>query len=97
MHARSLYEALYLYPSGARKRACTHARANVHTLNPSAFHIRAGKYSVPVLWDRKEGTIVNNESSEILRMFNRQYPAGCLTKGAAVIIGIAWGIWQGFQ
>lgn len=30
----------------------------------------AGKYSVPVLWDKKEKTIVNNESSDILRMFN---------------------------
>ena len=31
-----------------------------------------GKYTVPVLWDTKEKTIVNNESSEILRMFNSQ-------------------------
>ena len=29
-----------------------------------------GKYSVPVLWDKKRSTIVNNESSEIIRMFN---------------------------
>lgn len=27
------------------------------------------KYSVPVLWDKKTNTIVNNESSEIVRMF----------------------------
>ena len=26
-----------------------------------------GRYSVPVLWDKKQGTIVNNESAEILR------------------------------
>ncbi|KAI9931172.1 hypothetical protein AWENTII_004404 [Aspergillus wentii] len=26
-----------------------------------------GRYSVPVLWDEKEGTIVNNESAELLR------------------------------
>ncbi|TFB00630.1 Glutathione S-transferase omega-like 2 [Trichoderma ghanense] len=26
-----------------------------------------GRYSVPVLWDTKEGTIVNNESAELLR------------------------------
>lgn len=31
----------------------------------------AGKYTVPVLWDKKKGTIVNNESSEIIRMLNR--------------------------
>ena len=29
-----------------------------------------GKYSVPVLWDKYTKTIVNNESSEIIRMFN---------------------------
>ena len=29
----------------------------------------AGHISVPVLWDEREGRIVNNESSEIIRMF----------------------------
>lgn len=29
------------------------------------------KYSVPVLWDKQTGTIVNNESSEIIRMFTQ--------------------------
>ncbi|KAK4752379.1 hypothetical protein SAY87_021177 [Trapa incisa] len=32
-----------------------------------------GKYSVPVLWDKKLKTIVNNESSEIIRMFNSEF------------------------
>lgn len=32
-----------------------------------------GKYTVPVLWDTKERTIVNNESSEILRIFNTAF------------------------
>lgn len=32
-----------------------------------------GKYSVPVLWDKQRGTIVNNESSEIMRMFNESF------------------------
>ncbi len=34
---------------------------------------RAGwrRVTVPVLWDKKTGTIVNNRSSEIIRMFNR--------------------------
>lgn len=36
-------------------------------------HDTAGKYSVPVLWDKKERTIVNNESSEIIRMFNSAF------------------------
>ncbi|XP_019150608.1 PREDICTED: uncharacterized protein LOC109147412 [Ipomoea nil] len=33
----------------------------------------AGKYTVPVLWDKKLKTIVNNESSEIIRMFNTEF------------------------
>lgn len=33
----------------------------------------AGKYTVPVLWDKVEKTIVNNESAEILRMFNYEF------------------------
>ena len=32
-------------------------------------------YSVPVLWDKKKGTIVNNESSEIIRFFNSEFNA----------------------
>jgi putative glutathione S-transferase len=30
----------------------------------------SGRVTVPVLWDRREETIVSNESSEIIRMFN---------------------------
>ncbi|XP_027346743.1 uncharacterized protein LOC113858342 isoform X3 [Abrus precatorius] len=32
-----------------------------------------GKYTVPILWDKKRKTIVNNESSEIIRMFNTEF------------------------
>lgn len=32
-----------------------------------------GKYSVPVLWDKKLNTIVSNESSEIIRMLNSEF------------------------
>ena len=32
-----------------------------------------GKYTVPVLWDKKLETIVNNESSEIIRIFNHAF------------------------
>ena len=35
-----------------------------------------GVVTVPVLWDRKRETIVNNESSEIIRMFNSAFD-GC--------------------
>ena len=32
-----------------------------------------GRVTVPVLWDKKLGTIVNNESAEIIRMMNSQF------------------------
>ncbi|MGE0338426.1 MAG: glutathione S-transferase family protein [Xanthobacteraceae bacterium] len=32
-----------------------------------------GRVTVPLLWDRKQNTIVNNESSEIIRMFNSAF------------------------
>jgi len=35
-----------------------------------------GRVTVPMLWDKKTGTIVNNESSEIIRMFNSAF-GGC--------------------
>jgi putative glutathione S-transferase len=31
-----------------------------------------GKYTVPVLWDKKRNTIVNNESADIVRMLNER-------------------------
>ena len=42
------------------------------------FYVKArpdysGRVTVPVLWDRKTSTIVNNESSEIIRMFNSAF------------------------
>lgn len=35
----------------------------------------SGRVSVPVLWDKEKKTIVNNESSEIIRMFNSAFDA----------------------
>lgn len=32
-----------------------------------------GRFTVPVLWDKKNQTIVNNESSEIIRIFNTAF------------------------
>ena len=33
----------------------------------------AGKYTVPILWDKKTGSIVNNESADIVRIFNERF------------------------
>jgi glutathionyl-hydroquinone reductase len=34
-----------------------------------------GRVTVPILWDKKTNTIVNNESSEIIRMLNTEFTA----------------------
>ncbi len=44
----------------------------IYTLAEPTF---SGRVTVPVLWDRKTRTIVNNESSEIIRMFNSEFDA----------------------
>jgi len=33
----------------------------------------SGRVTVPVLWDKKQGTIVNNESADIIRLFNSAF------------------------
>jgi len=35
----------------------------------------SGRVTVPVLWDKQTGTIVSNESAEIIRMFNSAFDA----------------------
>ncbi len=42
----------------------------LHELYTRADPHVSGRATVPVLWDRQRGTIVNNESADILRMFN---------------------------
>jgi len=38
-----------------------------------------GRISVPLLWDKKENTAVNNESIDIMRIFNSEFNAFCPT------------------
>jgi len=44
-----------------------------HQLYTASEPTYTGKVSVPVLWDRKEGRIVNNESADIIRMLNTAF------------------------
>jgi len=39
----------------------------------SLLKTRDYRFTVPFLWDTKEHTLVNNESSEIIRMFNSEF------------------------
>ena len=45
----------------------------LHELYARARPDYTGRVTVPVLWDEKESRIVNNESSEIIRMLNREF------------------------
>lgn len=47
--------------------SCVH---ELYTLNQSDY---TGRVTVPILWDRKTKKIVNNESSEIIRLFNAAF------------------------
>ncbi|MDP7546684.1 MAG: glutathione S-transferase family protein [Alphaproteobacteria bacterium] len=44
-----------------------------HQIYAQAVPDYSGRCSVPVLWDKEARTIVNNESSEIIRMFNSAF------------------------
>ena len=57
---------------GAIPDSVNHARylRDIYLKADPAF---TGRVTVPVLWDKQTGTIVNNESSEILRIFNTAY------------------------
>jgi putative glutathione S-transferase len=47
----------------------------LHEIYTRADPNYTGKVTVPVLWDQHTQTIVNNESSEIIRMFGRAFDA----------------------
>jgi putative glutathione S-transferase len=46
---------------------------HVHQVYTAAKPDYTGRATVPVLWDRETRTIVNNESSEIIRMLNSEF------------------------
>ena len=47
----------------------------LHEIYTRANPTYTGRVTVPVLWDRERATIVNNESSEIIRMLNAEFDA----------------------
>jgi len=46
---------------------------HLHEVYTKARPTYTGRVTVPVLWDRERKTIVNNESAEIIRMFNSAF------------------------
>ena len=52
----------------------------MHELYTRADPEISGRATVPVLWDKQTGTIVNNESADILRMLNSAF-SGIVNQG----------------
>ncbi len=52
-----------------------HGASKLHELYVKAEPKYTGRVTVPVLWDTHTSQIVNNESSEIIRMFNSAFDA----------------------
>ena len=46
---------------------------HLHEIYTKAEPNYSGRVTVPTLWDRETGTVVNNESSEIVRMFDSAF------------------------
>ena len=50
-----------------------HNAAFMHQIYTAAKDDYTGRVTVPVLWDKQRGTIVSNESADIIRMFNSAF------------------------
>ncbi|MGQ3672435.1 glutathione S-transferase family protein [Xanthobacter sp. TB0136] len=50
-------------------------KTRLYEIYTAADPAYSGRVTVPVLWDKVRGTIVNNESAEILRMLNTAFAA----------------------
>lgn len=50
-----------------------HRAQYLHQVYTAAAPTYTGRVTVPVLWDKEKSTIVSNESSEIIRMFNSAF------------------------
>ncbi len=66
-------------PDGTLTRDATRDEVNgagyLHQIYSKARPDYTGRVTVPVLWDKKGATIVNNESAEIIRMLNSAFDA----------------------
>eukprot|EP00929_Paragymnodinium_shiwhaense_P090553 TRINITY_DN50736_c0_g1_i2.p1 TRINITY_DN50736_c0_g1~~TRINITY_DN50736_c0_g1_i2.p1 ORF type:complete len:240 (+),score=25.52 TRINITY_DN50736_c0_g1_i2:100-819(+) len=56
---------------------CDHSKDTCRTVYETVTGTvkEGGKYTVPILYDKQQQTIVNNESQEILRMLNTEFNA----------------------
>jgi len=59
-------------PGSAYEDAVNH-KTRLHEIYTLADSKYTGRVTVPILWDKKQNTIVSNESAEIIRMFNSAF------------------------
>jgi glutathionyl-hydroquinone reductase len=60
-------------PAGSFTADTANGRAKLSDIYLLATPSFTGRVTVPVLWDKERRTIVNNESAEIIRMFNSAF------------------------
>jgi glutathionyl-hydroquinone reductase len=65
----------WAYSSGFDELSPINGVFHVHQVYSAARPDFTGRATVPLLWDRQTRTIVNNESSEIIRMLNSEFDA----------------------
>jgi glutathionyl-hydroquinone reductase len=77
--APSLPKQRWMFEDNPAFPDCTPDRVNgfryLHQAYAASNPHYTGKVTVPTLWDKKTRRIVNNESSEIIRMFNSEFGA----------------------
>ncbi|KZY74902.1 glutathione-dependent reductase [Oleiphilus sp. HI0071] len=66
-------EGWTFYPGEGVIPDSVNAKQRMYEIYTLAQHDYTGRVTVPVLWDKKQHTIVSNESAEIIRMFNRAF------------------------
>ncbi len=59
----------YLHSTPQQQESVTH----IHELYTQSDAHYTGRATVPVLWDRQLNTIINNESADIVRIFNNDF------------------------
>ena len=73
------------YPGANRDEV--NGATHIHEIYTRAEPHFTGRATVPALWDRQRATIVNNESADIVRMFNSGF--GALADGSVDLYPVA--------
>ncbi len=67
-------DGITFYPRDGVIPDPVHGAAFLHQVYTAAKPDYSGRVTVPVLWDKQRGTIVSNESADIIRMMNAAFP-----------------------